>query len=398
MPHKFTTAEEVFDAIRENACSLGVIDGDFDKYLSWLDAALAYFTKTYPSIMKGKTRMDYIMHHQSRRYEKFKAANAGPAPTSQQFWKAAWDYDPLGTNTAGPSMLQRIINSNRLGPITIGNVYGVRTLRLLPAIGTLPAQKLPFTPPFAFAATDSCAISYPDGHPSEQMISPTTVSASRPTAPRMTKPSNDNILRRIAALGWVAMQDSDGKWRRTGHVLVIDMDDRTIRSRQPWLVLASEWPTDGEQTPEDDFTIRAEEIVDRGDNSQPGVFPGDRNRTPICCVKPMAPTTGLVLQQLGIGFNFKPVRVSGNHHAVIKDLGPAIPRVMNWYWDPQAEQEVCYNNDGTEYMRYDRKGKGYLYPRFSNKSVVGQQSMFGELVGSPAPPNRRGREHSTKGF
>lgn len=99
LAHSPKTAEEVFDPIQQNAYDTGASDGEFDEYLSWLDGALAYANKTYPFIMKEKTRMDYILYHQACRYEKFKAANAGPAPTSQQFWKAAWDYDPLGTNT-----------------------------------------------------------------------------------------------------------------------------------------------------------------------------------------------------------------------------------------------------------------------------------------------------------
>ncbi|KAL8751988.1 MAG: hypothetical protein Q9184_005881 [Pyrenodesmia sp. 2 TL-2023] len=404
MSSKDSTAEEVFDAIQSKAYSTGAGNGDYPSFSSWLNETFEQARQTYPS-MKDKTVMDYLMYHQTRRYEDFKAKNAGPAPTAQQFWSAAWEYDPLGQLTGRQSTLEVLINSNRLGPIIIGKVYGEKTLRLLPAIGALPAQKLNFTPPFQFAATDSCAISYPDGHPTEQLISPSTpsasASASRPTdiSEYLIKPSNDHILRRIAALGWVAMQDSRGDWIRTGHVLVIDMDERSVRHRQPWLVLASEWPTESEQTPEDEFTIRAEEIVDRDDSSEPGVFPGDRNRTPVCRIEPAVPSTINVLQRLGEGFNFNPARLSGNHSAILKDLGPAIPRVMNWYWDPQAEQEVCYNNDGTEYMRYDRKGKGYLYPGFSNKSVVGQQSMFGELVeGPPLPPKRRGREHSTKEF
>lgn len=68
------------------------------------------------------------------------------------------------------------------------------------------------------------------------------------------------------------MENPQGEWDRTGHVLVIDMDDRDVRHRHPWLILASEWPTDGEETGEGDFMVHAEEEVMRGDNTQEGVF------------------------------------------------------------------------------------------------------------------------------
>ena len=76
----------------------------------------------------------------------------------------------------------------------------------------------------------------------------------------------------------LVLDGSSGKTRqngdRTGHVLIIDMittsilrttlqyaklsqanpqDNKSVRCRQPWFVLASEWPSDGEDTPDDSF-------------------------------------------------------------------------------------------------------------------------------------------------
>lgn len=83
------------------------------------------------------------------------------------------------------------------------------------------------------------------------------------------------------------MDQAGGRWEKTGHVLVIEMDDRAVRHRQPWLVLASEWPTDGDETPESGSTLYARDEVVRGDSSVPWVFPGNHNRTPIYGIKPV---------------------------------------------------------------------------------------------------------------
>ena len=93
-------------------------------------------------------------------------------------------------------------------------------------------------------------------------------------------PQRDDKLRRCAALGWIIMENSDGDWKRTGHVMVVDMDDRDIRQRQPWLILAPEWPTDGVEMPDGTFTHRADEVARRDDSSVAGVFPGDRTGPP----------------------------------------------------------------------------------------------------------------------
>lgn len=206
-------------------------------------------------------------------------------------------------------------------------------------------------------------------------------SSSKGKATSTIKPQDDDKLRRCAALGWVTMESLGGGWEKTGHVLVIDMDDRAVRHRQPWFILASEWPTDGDETSEGGFTIYAGEDVERDDSSVPGVFPGDNNRTPICCIKPMwkAKDGRIVLQQFGEDFEFIPVRLGGHRRAKRSEKGPALARIMEWYWDPDAEQEVCYTKEGLEYMRYNRQSKEYSFPNFSKLSLFGEQG--GELEG-----------------
>lgn len=285
---------------------------------------------------------------------------------------AAYDYDPLGSNppTSG-SELQRIITLGRTGLIPIGKVYGKVLLKLLPVIGALPAHDIPgFEAPFDFAATDSVAIGYPDGQCSENNMTQQwdklpgrDIGKSRKLSVITAK--DDDKLRRIAALGWVLQQGGNGKWTKTGHVLVVDMDDRNVRQRQPWLILAAEWPTDGEETPDGGFTIQVEETVDRNDRSVPGVLPGDNNRTTICPILPMedeGKSNVPILQQLGEDFHFVPGFLGGQGTEIESRNDCGLAKVMEWYWDPKAEQEVCYTTKGWEYMRYDRQSKAYSFP------------------------------------
>ena len=178
-----------------------------------------------------------------------------------------------------------------MGPIILGKVYGRVTLKLLPAMGALPEYPdLEHDIPLNFAGTDSGAIAYPDGHPPEAAALPDYFSSpsSKLTTTPTIKPSEDGKLRRFTSLGFVLQKDDEGTWRKTGHVLVMDMDDKEIRHHQSWFVLASEWPTDGEETHDGDFVHRARKRVLRPDRSQAGVLPGDNNRTPICCIIPKA--------------------------------------------------------------------------------------------------------------
>ncbi|KAL8935867.1 MAG: hypothetical protein Q9216_005218 [Gyalolechia sp. 2 TL-2023] len=382
-PPSIRTKEGVYDIMserldRNNCYMISAAD-----HLRWAEAHFGKAQAQF-AFMRGEIVEDYFVYVHHLFALKCRPKPSWPPPTSQQFWKAVFEYDPHGQNAPSISDLQRIIGSGVAGPYTIGKLYGKTTLKLLPAIGCLPAHPIPdFDPPFDFAATDSVAISYPDGHPSEELLAGKfqLPSSSGVQVTATIKAQDDDKLRRFAAIGWVITEQAGGRWEKTGHVLVVDMDDRAVRHRQPWLVLASEWPTDGDETPEGGFTLYAGDKVMRDDPNVPGVFPGDNNRTPICCIKPLQESKGgkPVISRLGDDFDFAPERLGGHIRARPSAKGPALARIMEWYWDPTKKQEVSYTTEGWEYMRYDRQTKEYSFPDFSKLSIAGQQGLFGEL-------------------
>ncbi|KAI4141916.1 MAG: hypothetical protein L6R39_005134 [Caloplaca ligustica] len=389
-PHYVT---QVFDEIMAQAKEANAYGFYMEDYRDFIKQKLEASKAKHP-FMKDIEHRDYSIYVSTRMYEQFCVPPPkGPPPTSKDFWEAAFDYDPSVTASSGSTKLHDIMGSGQLEYVTIGKLWGQTELRLMPGIGSLPAQELPNTPPLGFAPSRCGAISYPDGHPSEDNLLLTVVSGTSPrpkTRPVIT-PNEDNKLRRFCSLGWVVMQKPRGQWRMTGHVLVMDMDDRAVRHRQPWLVLASEWPKHADDILDDEYSDYADEMVMRDDDDQPGVFPGDKNRTPICSIQQHLPkgaprSHAPILKQLGRNFNFCPVRYGGPRPVRVKELGPGLARVMDWYWDPAKKQEVCFTEQGLEYMRYDPATKEYSFPQYSNLSFVGQQSMFGEIVAQePAP-------------
>ena len=346
------TAEEVFSRIADEESRKFGAEDIFES-IAWVEGELKKSQELYP-FMREKTADEYYDYHVLRLQNQYLAKFAGPTPTSEEFWNAAYDFDPMDSSPSKcPSKLQEILRTGRMGPITLGKVYGQVTLKLLPAMGALPENpNPPYDSQLDFAGTDSGAISYPDGHPSGLMadpIEPGPSAASLSKIKKMVtiKPSNDDKLRRFTSLGFI-LQEEGGIWRKTGHVLVIDMDDRSMRHREPWLVLASEWPADGGETQKRDYTCRARETVLRPDRDAAGVLPGDKNRTPICKIRPMDESKNdlPVLKQFGEGFKFKPVRYGGHRKARPSSYGPDLAKVMPWYWDPKEEQEVCFTTEG----------------------------------------------------
>lgn len=232
------------------------------------------------------------------------AARQIPGLIPQDFWNAVYDYDAWSN---GNTQLEKIFHARQGQTLTLGKIYGQTTLKLILWEGALPSNEddfedSGFVPPFDYAKTDGGAISYPGGHPSENKASSKTKASTTPTI----TPDQDDKLRRFTSLGYV-ITESGGK---TGHVLVIDMDDKNSRQRHPWFVLAHEWRTDGDSAGEHG------DIYHYAD-SEPGTLPGDKVRTPICRIEPLNNNHDRrpVITQFGDNFSFMPVRLGGHRMA-----------------------------------------------------------------------------------
>ena len=351
-----------------------------------IDAAKARFP-----FMRNATVGDYsgyMIRQMADENQKAAAARYIPNLTERDFWDAVYQFDPLGPGQPEVSRLEKIYESGQLETLTLGQIYGKTTLKLLPCQGALPTtESRSFKPPFGYAVTIGGAVSYPDGHPSEEMALPylkgSTSRSKGDIALPTIRDNDDDTLRRFASLGYVLQESRfvEGAWEKTGHVLVIDMGDRRVRHRSPWFILASEWPTDGEETGEGDFYYRAKEHVRCDDAAGPGVFPGDLDRTPICRIDPMTHDDERpVIRKFGKDFLFNPIRIEGCRDSdPSSEYGPSLAHVMDWYWDPDAERQVCYTKQGLEYMRFDSETKEYSYPDLDKMLFEGEHGLFGDL-------------------
>lgn len=128
---KYQNEEEVFDEIHRNARRLGVYGRGLQGYKDFVDGVLAQSKLDYP-FMRDVTFKKFALHRGAKMSAQYGQVDQGPAPTSQDFWNAAYTYDPHVYSTPANRELVKILKSNRLGPVTIGKLWGQTTLRLLP--------------------------------------------------------------------------------------------------------------------------------------------------------------------------------------------------------------------------------------------------------------------------
>ena len=188
--------------------------------------------------MQGKTTKVYYDYRLRQIERERQIGLEKPGPSIQQFWREAYDFNPLARHN---SDLVQMVASKKLKRIPLGRLYGTK-LELEPDLRALdesyarvyniPLQRLMFLR----------SVSFYECHPSEDknMIK--------------VKSDKDALLRRFLCLGWVIKLD-DNEWVRTGHVLVIDMDEAANKKRHPWFLLASEWYDDHCLYPDGDRTI-----------------------------------------------------------------------------------------------------------------------------------------------
>ena len=246
-----TTWEELFDIVREESKEFA----DSSKYEGYIADRIKQGQQHF-SFMQGKSTKDYYDYHLRKIERERQISREKPGPSIQRFWREAYDFNPLARHD---SDLVQMVASTQLKRITLGRLYGTK-LELEPDLGALnesyahvyimPLQRLIFP----------SAVSFYECHPSEDknMIK--------------VKADKDTLLRRFPCLGWTIMVDGND-WVRTGHVLVIDMDETANKKRHPWFLLASEWYDDHCLYPDGDRTIYAEQFVEQGRIDVVGIFP-----------------------------------------------------------------------------------------------------------------------------
>ena len=345
------------DMIRQSVDAWeAAIEKEFNDYKSRYD------------FMDQKTIRDYYAYHTARQSQAKQLRLARPRPTPDQLWNEVFNLDVFGSYTEG-NELRNLLHCGEFDLVPLGKVYGTDMLWLIPSLGSLPDTVYHSTGLRSQAAPTNCqAISYPDGHPSEGEL-------------KLDPSKDETKLRRFVSLGWIVTGD-EKIWHKTGHALVVDLEPG--RERNPWIVLAKQWPNDGEDTFDGDYMEYAPEVVDRDDDFTPGVLPGDKNRTPVGKIVPFKKNKknikGSILPHFGRDFKFNVMRKGSSRGYVQSKRGPGLADVMGWYWDPKAEQEVCITEDGHEYMRFSRETAKITYCKRATESFAGDEGTHGTIV------------------
>lgn len=304
--------------------------------------------------------------------EREKKPNA-PIPTGKDLWRAvcAWEPDPLRSAPREKLFdIYALIRSPRFAPVPLGKLRGEIMCALDPQVCLAPAEGsyVPRRKKFGFSPSNgdiTRAIRYADGHPSEGMYRLKHTAAEDP----------ERTLRRFVSLGYVLMM-IDGNWVQTGHALVLDAD-HGIKCH-PWFVLSNRWWTHEENwihEHDTEFKVPAQKVL-RDDEEALGVIPleGQRNRTPIARLthyrgKREGPEK--FVTHFGEDFCFDFARMGQDREVVRSPWGPHLAEIMNWWWDPVREEEVCYTQDGREYLRYNPATRQYQEPELVPPDEVG---------------------------
>lgn len=316
---------------------------------------------------------------------------APTAPPAEQLWEAisAWEPWPGGSNSSSDTVLT-LISDSGLDFVPLGKLKGRNILcALKPAKGCLaPITETGSLPNLGLERSDT----------------PTTAISYGKASSYGVKIIEDvgPMLRRFVPLGWLMISDfteAQGRWdpshywEMSGHVLVIDADRG--RECHPWLVLANEWESDDSSDWEDrERIIRPPKRVGKNYDEARGVFPNDLNRTTITRLEHCGgfhPATPF-LKQFGPDFEFV---LTGTCPGYLKwsdtddidsdnlsERGPDLAEIMHWYWlDSEESMEICFNEAGEEYMRYDPRTAQYIMGR-NSVSQARIQAMVDDIQGS----------------
>ena len=345
-----TSRAEVFDSISD-----ADLDLEGAERFAYMERKIADANSRF-AFMKNSTVQDYFDHRNWQQAERDRKWAMRPTPTLQQFWDAVYTYDPSAPLRNGG--LIDLLLLERLDCVPLGKLNGVTKLSLkidLCALNASCTEVLGIKLPPVHGIK---AVSYCESHPSE-------------VVPKLRVDTDiDKHVRRVKALGWVMEVTSSGHSLRTGHVLVIDMDDIANRQRHPWFLLAPEWLHEHEFDSDEGIIVRAEEFVEQGNFECEGILPGDSQRTTVARLRSrqaeMQNRPGPFLKYFGVDFEFELTRfgASGesNRHDPRYLRGTWLPIVMTLHWNQKTLDEICFNEDGQEYFRFHRPtGRYYIY-------------------------------------
>lgn len=331
------------------------------------DACKARYKFMAKSTLKNYFHLEAATHSQEKQIKLNQ-----PNYSARKIWDAVYQLQSWATTPLGPGTWYDFLDSGKFSPIPLGKLHGIHKMYLIPAVRALPVSVVEEEPTLSYADHDFLAISYPDGHPSEDEWSEKTLVVK--------SGKEDQKLRRLVSLGWLAQLD-DGMWTKTGHVLVADME--AGRDCQPWIVLASKWPNDtGEVDESGDDYIYAPALAVRGDSTQVGVLPDDKTRTPVARLESLHKNfQGSVLRSFGPEFEFRAVKTgSSRGYDPRTPRGPGLARIMVWFMDTDSSDEICFTEYGEEYMRYKRDTNRVVYSEVAKGSFAGEEGMLGQIV------------------
>ncbi|CAF9940954.1 MAG: hypothetical protein HETSPECPRED_002694 [Heterodermia speciosa] len=376
------TREEVFR----------LIETEYDKIDVWADSFVAVEAidkefERYAGLpfMQGITASDWwtwlCAPHAVDRIDPVKkqADDRALQTTPQAFFEAAYAFNPSEPEQpARETELVKLTVTDLLRAIPLGKVYGDQMLYLVPRKNCLKPSNIAvqYLTAFPVAASDSAAISYPDGHPSEQYDERGSSIA--------LKSETDSRLHRCWPLGYIAYLGEEGIHHRTGHILVMDMG--LGRDHHPWIVLTSKWPGPDDDGDDGYGNLLAPAKARMDDESVRGIFRGDTRRTPVAKLVNLRGVTSEkpFMFQFGPDFSFGLSRKGGDKNCVrtekFLEYHPDLARVMTWYWDAKTKEEVCFDEDGKECKRYNPATGGYRDCKLDKIHPNQAIGMYGEFL------------------
>lgn len=151
--------EDVFNKVQQTYLNSPIQKEGSNKRWAFMEELLDNAQQTYHS-MSDVTIIEYHRYYLRRNAHEKQEEIEQPKTIPEQFWNAAYSFDPLNTPAGTVSDTQRELSRRNLESVPLGRYGGMNNarLKLIPDIGALPNLRC--------AATDSGAISYPDGHPS----------------------------------------------------------------------------------------------------------------------------------------------------------------------------------------------------------------------------------------